>query len=137
MSLEAAGTVEIGGDLTVCRLGYGAMRLTGDGIWGPPKNRDEALAVLRRAIECDDPALRIEHRDRMIADAFDNQTQPLLLLPQQFHTESWLGMHIPGLGVLLTLLTVFVTVPPTGAVICTDAGVSCGTGLKVRLCGPS
>jgi len=51
MSLEAAGTVEIGGDLTVCRLGYGAMRLTGDGIWGPPKNRDEALAVLRRAIE--------------------------------------------------------------------------------------
>ena len=51
MSLTAAGTVEIGGDLTVTRLGYGAMRLTGDGIWGPPKNRDEALAVLRRAIE--------------------------------------------------------------------------------------
>ena len=51
MSLEAAGTVEIGGDLTVCRLGYGAMRLTGDGIWGPPKNREEAIAVLRRAIE--------------------------------------------------------------------------------------
>lgn len=51
MSLEAAGTVEIGGDLTVTRLGYGAMRLTGDGIWGPPKNREEALAVLRRAIE--------------------------------------------------------------------------------------
>src|ERR1700704_6324791 len=51
MSLEAAGTIEIGGDLTVCRLGYGAMRLTGDGIWGPPKNREEALTVLRCAIE--------------------------------------------------------------------------------------
>jgi aryl-alcohol dehydrogenase-like predicted oxidoreductase len=51
MSLEAAGTVELGGDLSVCRLGYGAMRLTGDGIWGPPKDRAEALAVLRRAIE--------------------------------------------------------------------------------------
>ena len=49
MPLESAGTVEIGGDLTVCRLGYGAMRLTGDGVWGPPKNRDEAVAVLRRA----------------------------------------------------------------------------------------
>src|ERR1051326_1486950 len=51
MSLEAAGTVNIGGDLTVTRLGYGAMRLTGDGIWGPPKDHKEALAVLRRAIE--------------------------------------------------------------------------------------
>ena len=51
MSLQAAGTVKIGGDLTVCRLGYGAMRLTGDGIWGPPKDRAEAIRVLRRAVE--------------------------------------------------------------------------------------
>ncbi len=51
MSLEAAGTVKLGGDLTVCRLGYGAMRLTGDGIWGPPKDRAEAIRVLRRAVE--------------------------------------------------------------------------------------
>lgn len=50
-SLAAAGTVKIGGDLTVCRLGYGAMRLTGEGIWGPPKDRAQALAVLRRAVE--------------------------------------------------------------------------------------
>ena len=50
-SLQAAGTVEIGGELAVCRLGYGAMRLTGPGIWGPPPNREEALAVLRRAVE--------------------------------------------------------------------------------------
>jgi pyridoxine 4-dehydrogenase len=46
-----AGTIDVGGDLTVNRLGFGAMRITGDGIWGPPANRDEAKAVLRRAIE--------------------------------------------------------------------------------------
>ena len=45
------GTIEVGGDLTVNRLGFGAMRITGDGIWGPPTDRDEAKAVLRRAIE--------------------------------------------------------------------------------------
>jgi pyridoxine 4-dehydrogenase len=46
-----AGTIDVGGDLTVNRLGFGAMRLTGDGIWGPPANPDEAKAVLRRAVE--------------------------------------------------------------------------------------
>jgi pyridoxine 4-dehydrogenase len=46
-----AGTIDVGGDLTVNRLGFGAMRLTGDGIWGQPADRDEAKAVLRRAIE--------------------------------------------------------------------------------------
>ena len=45
------GTIDVGGDLTVNRLGFGAMRITGDGIWGPPADRDEAKAVLRRAIE--------------------------------------------------------------------------------------
>ncbi|MCY1136363.1 aldo/keto reductase [Actinoplanes sp. Pm04-4] len=47
----SAGTIDVGGDLTVNRLGYGAMRITGDGIWGEPKSRDEAKAVLRRAVE--------------------------------------------------------------------------------------
>jgi aryl-alcohol dehydrogenase-like predicted oxidoreductase len=46
-----AGTVTLGGDLKVNRLGYGAMRITGDGIWGPPKDKNAALAVLRRAVE--------------------------------------------------------------------------------------
>jgi pyridoxine 4-dehydrogenase len=41
----------IGGDLTVHRMGYGAMRITGQGIWGPPKDRAEAIRVLRRAVE--------------------------------------------------------------------------------------
>src|SRR5579864_453300 len=46
-----AGTIEIGGDLAVSRLGFGAMRVTGSGVWGPPRDRGEALAVLRRAVE--------------------------------------------------------------------------------------
>ena len=47
----AAGSITIGGDLTVNRMGFGAMRLTGRGIWGPPTDRPEAIRVLRRAIE--------------------------------------------------------------------------------------
>ncbi len=48
---EASGTLTIGGDLQVYRLGFGSMRLTGDGIWGQPKDKQEALAVLHRALE--------------------------------------------------------------------------------------
>src|SRR5690349_21929394 len=48
---EASGTFIIGGDLKVYRLGFGTMRLTGEGIWGPPPNKQETTAVLRRAIE--------------------------------------------------------------------------------------
>ena len=44
-------TFSIGGDLTVNRLGYGAMRITGKGIWGPPKDHDESIRVLKRAVE--------------------------------------------------------------------------------------
>ena len=47
----AAGTLTLGGDLEVRRLGFGAMRLTGDGIWGPPQDRETAKGVLRRAVE--------------------------------------------------------------------------------------
>jgi pyridoxine 4-dehydrogenase len=46
-----AGTIEIGGDLTVNRFGFGAMRLTGEGIWGEPADREECKRVLRRVIE--------------------------------------------------------------------------------------
>jgi len=46
-----AGTVTLGGDLTINRMGYGAMRITGKGIWGPPTDREGALATLRRAID--------------------------------------------------------------------------------------
>ncbi len=48
---EASGVFRIGGDLPVNRLGYGAMQLTGPGVWGEPKDPDEAVRVLRRAVE--------------------------------------------------------------------------------------
>jgi len=48
-----AGDISLGGEISVRRLGFGAMRLTGEGIWGPPKDRQAALAVLRRAVELD------------------------------------------------------------------------------------
>jgi pyridoxine 4-dehydrogenase len=51
LSAAAAGTFAIGGDLTVNRLGYGAMRITGPGVWGPPANKAAALATLRRSVE--------------------------------------------------------------------------------------
>ena len=47
----ASGTFVLGNDLPVHRFGFGAMRITGDGVWGPPRDRQEALAVLRRAVE--------------------------------------------------------------------------------------
>jgi len=51
VSAGAAGKFTIGGDLTVNRMGFGAMRITGKGIWGPPADKAAALATLRRAVE--------------------------------------------------------------------------------------
>jgi len=51
MAVSDSGTFVLGGDLLVHRLRYGAMRITGKGIWGPPADRDEALRVLRRAAQ--------------------------------------------------------------------------------------
>ena len=48
---KASATITIGGDLTVRRLGFGAMRITGPGIWGEPPDHDEAVRVLRRAVD--------------------------------------------------------------------------------------
>ena len=53
LSASLAGSVSLGGEVSVYRLGFGAMRLTGEGIWGLPKNHTEAIAVLRRAAELD------------------------------------------------------------------------------------
>jgi aryl-alcohol dehydrogenase-like predicted oxidoreductase len=49
----AAGKIDVGGDLTVNRLGFGAMRITGSGIWGDPPDRDRAIQALRRAVALD------------------------------------------------------------------------------------
>ncbi|MEV4533428.1 aldo/keto reductase [Asanoa sp. NPDC049518] len=48
---SAAGTIDLGGDLTVNRFGFGAMRITGPGIWGPPESKENAIATLHRAVE--------------------------------------------------------------------------------------
>jgi aryl-alcohol dehydrogenase-like predicted oxidoreductase len=53
LSANSAGMISLGEQMSVHRLGFGAMRLTGEGIWGPPKDRNKALAVLRRAVELD------------------------------------------------------------------------------------
>uniref|UniRef100_UPI0035944615 aldo/keto reductase n=1 Tax=Persicitalea sp. TaxID=3100273 RepID=UPI0035944615 len=51
INVASSGQFKIGGDLNINRLGYGAMRITGSGIWGPPENRNEAIRVLRRLPE--------------------------------------------------------------------------------------
>lgn len=51
LNASASGTISLGGELSVHRLGYGAMRITGAGIWGPPADRAQAIAVLRHAVE--------------------------------------------------------------------------------------
>jgi aryl-alcohol dehydrogenase-like predicted oxidoreductase len=51
--IASSGTLTLGGDLTIYRLGFGTMRLAGRGVWGPSENKKEALAVLRRAVELD------------------------------------------------------------------------------------
>jgi pyridoxine 4-dehydrogenase len=52
-SATAAGELTLGGDMPVRRLGFGAMRITGPGIWGEPEDRDGAIALLRRVVELD------------------------------------------------------------------------------------
>ncbi|HVS33648.1 MAG TPA: aldo/keto reductase [Thermoanaerobaculia bacterium] len=51
LNASLSGTLTLGGDLPVHRLGFGAMRITGKGVWGPPADHDEAIAVLRRAVD--------------------------------------------------------------------------------------
>lgn len=72
ITASRAGTITIGGDLTVNRMGYGAMRLTGPGIWGWPKDRENALRVLRRAIE-----LGVDFIDT--ADSYGPEASELLI----------------------------------------------------------
>lgn len=67
-----ATTFRLGGDLEIHRLGFGAMRITGDGIWGEPSDRDEAKRVLRRAVE-----LGVDFIDT--ADAYGPDTSEILI----------------------------------------------------------
>jgi len=70
--MSTAGTIVIGGDLTVNRLGFGAMRLSGPGIWGDPPDREAALRVLQRAVE-----LGVSFIDT--ADAYGPETNEQLI----------------------------------------------------------
>ncbi|HEY5836712.1 aldo/keto reductase [Streptomyces sp.] len=91
----AAGQLRIGGDLTVNRLGYGAMRLTGPGIWGEPADRDEAVRVVRRAVE-----LGVDFIDT--ADAYGPFTADLIIrealypYPDGLVIATKVGLSRPG-----------------------------------------
>src|SRR5437773_6694911 len=71
-SFTAKSTFQLGGDLTVNRLGFGAMRLTGEGIWGWPPDRENAKKVLRRAVN-----LGVNLIDT--ADAYGPETSELII----------------------------------------------------------
>jgi pyridoxine 4-dehydrogenase len=80
-----SGTVTLGGDLTVNRLGFGAMRITGDGIWGEPKDHDESIRVLRRALDLGvnfidtADAYGPEVSERLIAEALHPYPKDLII----------------------------------------------------------
>jgi aryl-alcohol dehydrogenase-like predicted oxidoreductase len=94
---DAAGTITIGGDLTVNRLGFGAMRITGRGIWGDPPDVDEAKAVLRRAVE-----LRVNFIDT--ADSYGPEVSENLIAealhpyPDDLVIATKGGLERPGPG---------------------------------------
>jgi pyridoxine 4-dehydrogenase len=93
----AAGTITIGGDLTVNRLGFGAMRITGRGIWGDPPDLDEARAVLRRAVELETNFIDTadsygpEVSENLIADALHPYPDDLVIATKG-------GLERPGPG---------------------------------------
>jgi aryl-alcohol dehydrogenase-like predicted oxidoreductase len=77
----AAGKIDVGGDLTVNRLGFGAMRITGPGIWGDPPDRDRAREALRRAV-----ALDVTFIDT--ADSYGPEVSPAILSAARRHGAS-------------------------------------------------
>lgn len=93
----ADATFKIAGDLSVKRLGFGAMRITGDGVWGWPADRSEALKVLRRAVE-----LGVNLIDT--ADAYGPETSELLIAealhpyPKELIIATKGGLTRPGPG---------------------------------------
>jgi aryl-alcohol dehydrogenase-like predicted oxidoreductase len=84
----SAGTFKIGGDLEIARLGYGAMRITGEGIWGPPKDHDAAIAVLKRL-----PQLDVDFIDT--ADAYGPEDSENLI-HESLHPFN--GIHVATKG---------------------------------------
>ena len=96
-SVAASGTVRLGSELEVRRLGYGAMRITGEGIWGEPADPDEARAVLRRAVELGvnfidtADAYGPEVSERLIAEALYPYPEDLVIATKGGLTRSGPG----------------------------------------------
>lgn len=88
-AIISSGTLTLGGNLTVHRLGFGTMRITGKGIWGPPANKTEVLAVLRRAVE-----LGINFLDT--ADAYGPEVSENLIAEALFPYPSGLVIATKG-----------------------------------------
>lgn len=97
LNAVAAGTFSLGGDLEVVRMGFGAMRITGEGIWGWPTDRNNALKVLRHAIELDVNLIDT-------ADAYGPETSELLIAEALYPYPAGLviatkgGLTRPGPG---------------------------------------
>lgn len=97
----AAGEFELGGDMPVRRLGFGAMRITGPGIWGDPEDRDGAIALLRRVVELDvnfiDTADSYgpETSERLIAEALHPYPPDLVVATKGGLTRAGPGRWAP------------------------------------------
>ena len=95
-------TFKIGGDLTVNRLGFGAMRITGEGIWGWPKDREEAKRVLKRAVDLGvnlidtADAYGPETSELLIAEALHPYPKGLVVATKGGHTRPGPGQWVPN-----------------------------------------
>jgi aryl-alcohol dehydrogenase-like predicted oxidoreductase len=95
--VEASGTLSLGGDLEVHRLGFGAMRIVGPGVWGPPQDRDAILAVLRHVVDSgvnliDTAASYGPHfSEQLIADALHPYPDALVIATKGGHERSGPG----------------------------------------------
>ena len=96
-----AGTLTIGGDLTVNRMGFGAMRLTGEGIWGEPRDPAEARRVLRRAVDLGvnfidtADAYGPEVNERLIAETLHPYPRGLVIATKGGQTRPSAGQWVP------------------------------------------
>src|SRR5690348_10949006 len=97
----AAGKIDVGGDLTANRLGFGAMRISGPGVWGDPPDRDRAKQAVRRAIELDvnfiDTAASYgpEVSERLIAEALYPYPEDLVIATKGGLVRPGPGQWVP------------------------------------------
>jgi aryl-alcohol dehydrogenase-like predicted oxidoreductase len=102
VSAQASGTFEIGAGLTVNRLGFGAMRITGDGVWGEPPDPEECKRVLRRALELDVNLIDTadsygpEVSEQLIAEALYPYPDDLVIATKGGFTRSGPSQWIPN-----------------------------------------